>query len=309
MSDDPLREPIIAAGEALARAIAQELPGLSAGALGWLRALTTTGRPADYFLHSRRFPVVRLPFWAVEDRLPDPVLLGDVLRSTMAGYWFVRLVDDLVDREARAPLGLLPLSAFLHTEFEGGFRRHFPATSPFWPVFRQRWLRLADATTITAAAPTAEDLVERATATIGAAAIPLCALTLAAGVPERFEPWAAAVDGLARVEQLVDDLVDWQSDHDRRQPNILLAEGTRRVGSEALPGWVVREGFRWGLDQARRAIDRVDLVVAGLGSAPLSEFLRGRRAALEALDAETAAGLAQLGALAASFPDPAPPSR
>lgn len=308
MLDDPLREPILAAGAALERAIAEELPGLSAGARGWLRALTTTGRPADYFLHPRRFPVVRLPFWAVEDRPPDPALLADVVRSTMAGYWFVRLVDDSVDREARAPLELLPLSAFLHTEFEGGFRRHFPATSPFWPVFRQRWLRLADATAITGAAPTAEDLFERATATIGAAVIPLRALTLAAGVAERFEPWAAAVDGLAPAEQLLDDLVDWQSDHDRHQPNILLAEGARRVGPDALPGWVVREGFRWGLDQARHAIDRVELAVAGLGSAPLSEFLRGRRAALETLDAETAAGLAQLGALAACFPDPAAPS-
>lgn len=311
MREDLLREPILTAAVALEEAIGRELPGLAPRARSWLRALSTTGRPADYFLHPRRFPVVRLPWWAVEDRPLDPALLGDVVRSTLAGYWFVRLIDDLVDHEPRTPVGLLPLTAFLHTEFEGGYRRHFAADSPFWPVFRERWLRLADATLAGGAGPTPEptpeQLGERAVATIGAVVIPLRALTLSARVPERFEPWAAVVEELARAEQLIDDLTDWQVDHERGQPNLLLAEGARRTGRDGVPGWVVREGFRLGLAQARQALERAAPAAARLGSASLAGFLDGRRAAVDALEAETAPGLAQLAALAAVFPDRAAP--
>jgi hypothetical protein len=301
---DPLTPAIHRAADALGAAIARELPTLAPRALGWLRALTTTGRPADYFLHPRRFPVVRLPWWSVEDRPPDPALLDDVVRGTMAGYWYVRLVDDLVDREPRTPVEVLPLAAFLHLEFEGAWRRHFPAESPFWPVFRARWLALADSTAPAADDPGPDALVARAAATIGAVVIPIRALTLAAGVPARFGPWAAAAEALARAEQLLDDLTDWHTDHERGQPNVLVALGAREVGHAAVPGWVAREGFRRGLGLAAAALDRAAPLVAALGSEGLDGFLAARRAALAELAADTAAGLDALEALARAFPGP-----
>lgn len=301
-TDDPLDHLIETAAADIEHAITGGMPGLADRAVAWLRSLTTTGRSGDYFRHPRRFPMLRLPWWAVQDRPVEDALLADVVRSTMAGYWLVRLLDDLVDREPRTPAELLPLSVLLQLEFMAGYERRFPPHSPFWVLLRDRWLRLADATVAPGPSPTPDDLLARSRATIGAVVIPLRALTLAASVPERFEPWAEAVERLAEIEQTIDDLTDWQVDFERGQPNILLAEGARRVGS-GLPAWVVREGWRVGLDLARALIDRARPGLMALGSAPLVAFVEARCAALDDLDAAIRPGLAQLAALAAVFPD------
>lgn len=302
---DPLDPLIEAAATEIERAIAREMPGLAARARSWLRSLTTTGSIGDYYRHPRRFPMLRLPWWAVRDRAVARSLLADVVRSTMAGYWFIRLLDDLVDGDPRARPDLLPLSALLHLEFQAGYQRHFPPDSPFWELFRTRWVRLADATARPATDASPEDLLARARATIGAVVIPLRALTFAAGVPERFEAWADGVERLAEIEQVIDDLTDWQVDFERGQPNVLVALGLRRGGG-AIPAWVVREGFRVGLDLGETLIDRARGPVAALDNGPLLAFLEGRRAALAELDAQTRPGLAQFAALSAVFPERSP---
>ena len=309
MTSDSLVDELVEAGATrLERAIRTETPTLAGPALEWMRSLTLTGRLADYFRHPFRFPMLRLPGWAVEPEAPyHRELLADTTYSTMAGYYHIRLLDDLVDRQPGPPLELLPLAALFHTEFQSAYLPHFSAESPFWPVFRSRWLRLADATAVRPAPETDQvaALLTRATATVGAVVIPLRALTLGMGVPERFERWEPVVLELARIDQLIDDVLDWQPDAERNQPNLLLAEGTRRARpGEASAAWVVREGYRWGLAAVRERLDRLWPEAAALGSLPLLDFLASRRGAADTLKQETSAGLDQLASLALWFDSP-----
>ncbi|MCC7131150.1 MAG: hypothetical protein IT352_00820 [Gemmatimonadales bacterium] len=329
MTVDALVTDLVEAGAGRLEAVIRtEMPGSADRALRWLRGLTGSGRLADYFLHPTRFPMVRLPVWAIEAEAPSHrALVGDTIYSTMAGYYHIRLLDDVMDRMPEAPLELLPLAGLFHLEFQSAYQPHFPADSPFWSVFRTRWLRLADWTVprpagtaadgtaprpegdgvLGTALPTDPDageaLLERAGATVGAVVIPLRALTLGVGAPDRFVRWEPVVLALARVEQWIDDVVDWQQDLDRGQPNLLLAAGaTRARPGEATAVWVVREGYRWGLATARARLDELEPAARSLASAPLAAFLDRRRAALAALMARTEAGLDQLAALARSFP-------
>lgn len=305
---DLLSRAVEAGAARLEHALGSELPATAPAAFAWLRSLTAAGRLADYFRHPSRFPMLALPWWAAgPDRDDDFEFHADIVASTMAGYYYVRLIDDLVDRQPGVSINLLPLTALLHTEFETPYRRHFPPASPFWPLFRSAWLASADAMVPGAggSALSPEALLERATATIGAVVIPLRAVTLATGVADRFEPWREVVFDLARAEQLLDDLVDWQVDCDRSLPNILLAEAGRRSRpDEAAPAWMVREGYRWGLTAVKERLAALAGPVAALGSAPLAEFLAARVRAVSALEEQTGAGLAQFAALAEAFGRP-----
>jgi hypothetical protein len=146
-------------------------------------------------------------------------------------------------------------------------------------------------------------LEDRAAATVGAVLIPLRALTLGVGASERFHQWEPVVLELARIEQLIDDVVDWQQDAEAGQPNRLVAEAARRAEpGEAPAAWVIRAGYRWGLDTARMRLDRLEPLAVGLGSVPLLGFFAARREAVASLERATAAGLAQLASLAPLFP-------
>lgn len=305
-TDDVLAGLIRRAAERVETGIRRETPGLAPAAFRWIGSLSPSGSLADYFSHTSRFPMLALPWWATgpdrESRLDFHL---DVVTSTMAGYCYVRLIDDLVDRQPGAMVELLPLTALLHTEFQSGYQRHFPPESPFWPVFRTAWLASADAMVAsgTAAAESPEGLLERATATIGAVVIPLRAVTLASGRPERFDAWRQMVQELARIEQLIDDVVDWHADYERSLPNILLAEAVRRARpGEVVAAWVMREGYLWGLRAARERIDRALTGPAGaLGSEPLVSFLSARAEAVSDLEAQTVKGLSQMAGLADVF--------
>ena len=309
MADDRFDSYIAAGAERLEASLGAEAPALAMGGLAWLRSLTRTGRLADYFRHPNRFPVLRLPWWAVESAAAEPScerpdLVGDITYGSMAGYYYIRLIDDLVDHDPGVSLDLLPLAAFFHTEFHGIYHRHFPPDSEFWPVFRTRWLRLADAMVarIEPGADPAESLLRRATATIGAVVIPLRALTLGFGVPERFPRWEPVVLELARIEQLIDDLVDWQVDLERDLPNLLLVEGVRRARhGEPVAAWVVREGYGWGLEAAGNRISALHEAAAAFDSPSLLEFLALRQAFLRGLETETGPGRAAFAALAKEF--------
>ncbi len=297
-------ELVEAGAERLEATLRAGMPGSADRAMTWLRGLTVSGRLADYFLHPTRFPMVRLPVWAIEpEARHHRALVADTIYSTMAGYYHIRLLDDVMDRMSEAPLDLLPLAALFHLEFQSAYQPHFPADSPFWAGFRDRWLRLADWTVPRPGTAATGPLLERAGATVGAVLIPLRALTLGVGAGGRFDRWEPMVLELARIEQWIDDVVDWQQDLARGQPNLLLAAGTDRVhAGEGPAAWVVREGYRWGLATAQRRLDELAPTARALGSAPLDAFLVSRHRALADLAERTAAGLDGLASLARIFP-------
>ena len=66
-------------------------PVLGAHADRWMRGLAGDAPPERYFLHPQAFPAVLLP-WLLEAairRQPSRSFQGDVVYSTVAGYYFV----------------------------------------------------------------------------------------------------------------------------------------------------------------------------------------------------------------------------
>src|SRR5207245_2891050 len=75
---------------------------------------------------------------------PSVSFQRDVVYSTVAGYYFVRLTDDLMDGEpVAAPV--VPLLIVLHAEFEETYHRHFPASHAFWDVLARSSYQVAEA--------------------------------------------------------------------------------------------------------------------------------------------------------------------
>jgi len=303
LHDETFAPIVEAAADRLTTVLARDTPALGVRVLPWLASLSRTGKLADYFLHPRRFPMLLLPWWAVDGTRSreDHSFHEDVARSTMAGYCYIRLLDDVMDRRGTPGLDLLPAAGVFHFEFQNAYHRHFASDSPFWTLFRDRWLRAADQTAA-GSAPDAGELDQRAEATLGPVLIPIAAACMHAGVPERFEAWRPVVLELARLEQFVDDVLDWQDDAARGQPNLVLAQAARRMRKgETLLTWVVREGYAWALDTARTR------VAAAMGSAErlrndgLGKFVAARAALIEELAADTAPGLDQLAGLAKVF--------
>lgn len=304
MPEDPILSGLIeGAAMALERTLATGLPSLTVRIEGWRHQLVASGRLADYFDHPSRFPILAIPWWAAGDGPRDLAFHADIVASTVAGYCYVRLLDDLIDRHPAASVELLPVTALLQTEFQGRYQRHFPADSPFWEVFRTAWYASADAMVPPPNADPAR-LLERATSTIGAVLIPLRAVTLASGDPGRYDGWREVVLELARIEQLLDDVVDWQVDFERGLPNALLGYAARHGATTDAPAWVVREGYRWGLAQVRGRLNALDGAVHRLGSPDLAGFVARRITVVNALEGQTAPGLSQLAALAAVFDPP-----
>jgi hypothetical protein len=303
LHDEAFGRIVDAAAGRLTDTLTRETPALGARVIPWLESLSRTGKLSDYFLHPRRFPMLLLPWWAADGTRSreDPRFHEDVARSTMAGYCHIRLLDDLMDGRGTPGLDLLPAAGVFHLEFQSAYQRHFVPDSPFWTLFRDRWLRAADGT-VAGSAANAVALGDRAEATLGPVLIPIAAACFHAGVPDRFEEWRPVVLELARLEQLIDDVFDWQDDDARGQPNLVLAEAAQRVRKgETTLAWVIREGYAWALDAARARAATAMVSAERLRNEGLSRFVAARAELIGEIAADTAPGLAQLAGLAKAF--------
>ena len=296
--DEVLTRLITRAAERLDHTLESETPAVASALLPWLQTLTTSGRLVDYFTHPRRFPMLLLPWWAAEvagSRGAED-FHGDVVYSTMCAYCQVRLMDDVVDRRGEPGLELIPATAVLHTECLYPYLRHFPAEAPFWPYYRSRWLAATNAAIeVPGRNLTIAELGERAVDRIGPATIPLAAVLWHAGRAELIDPWCRFTLGLARVEQLLDDLTDWHHDAERGQSNVLLAEGARHVTpDEPAEAWVIREGLLWALDSAAGSLTPLRAEAAALGSEAVGGFLDHRADLIAKTRRELEPGVRQL---------------
>ena len=219
----------------------------------WLRRLSPTSNPADYFLQVRTLPILSFPGWVQEglDLRIDPAFQNDLAYSTIAGYCHIRLLDDIVDGDLAGDPSLLPAAGFFHSEFQQAYARWFPPEHPFWGHFTALWFGAAEAAvadtelaTITSAS--FRDISARK---VSPAKIPIVATCLHHHRPESFRAWLDACDRLGAIAQMTDDLFDWQDDieHPERTTYFLSEAERRRDPGEPVAAWVLREGFGWGV--------------------------------------------------------------
>jgi hypothetical protein len=253
-------------------------PQLAARVTAWLRRLSPTDDPADYFRQPRLCPILTMPAW-VEESLAgaaDDAFQRELVYSTIAGYCHIRLIDDVMDGDAAADVNLLPASGFFHSEFTGTYARQFEPGHAFWPAFEALWFGAAEGAVVDAGLPgvTPEQFRAVSAQKVSPARIPIVAVCLRHERPDALVAWLDAAGALGEVAQLTDDVLDWREDLARGAATFFLSEAERRRGTgEGVTAWILREGFDWGVAELHDRYRRLHRQAEALGSAGLASHL------------------------------------
>ena len=281
-------------------------PMLAAHAQAWMRALAHGAAPEEYFLRVQAFPVVLLPWW-LDTRInlaPSLAFQRDVVYSTINGYYFVRLIDDVMDADQPVSPAVLPALTFFHSEFEQIYFRYFPSGHPFWSDLRQISLMSSEMASVDAGLAEIDRnrFLAVSARKVAGAKVPISAVCHRYGRVDLLEPWFELVDGLGRWHQMLNDIQGWSRDLQSGHRTYFLCQAERRAGSrEAVATWVVHEGLGWGIAELEAWMNEMDATARRLDCPPLDAYLAERRRLLARDWQALVANLDTLRELAAAF--------
>jgi hypothetical protein len=268
----------------------------------WICSLSPTDQPSGYFTQQAMFPMLWLPAWMAKSwDAWDQQFQSDLVYSTINGYYFIRLLDNVMDDHSTVERELLPMAAFFHSEFQGVYQRYFESAHPFWRSFDSLWIGSAEAVACEA---TLHDLDfaafrEVIVGKLSAAKVPMVAAHYFYGERSALKPWLQFSDSLAQWWQFLDDLMDWHADHQRGITTYFLCEAQRRKrGDESVHRWVAREGFQWGLETLTSWMTELHAMASYLACPEIQSFLEDRTFMLQAIAAEMMPGMQGLEHLA-----------
>lgn len=305
--------------ECLDRAIARlpqtcsQAPAAAEALLSWISRLSPTGNPRDYYDGGRVVMFV-LPWW-LEKRIrptPDLRFQQQLVDSTVSAYYFVRLIDNVMDEDGVEERRLLPLLAILHSNFVRAYAELFPAGAPFWDHFDRYWSATVEATIRDKALTqlSADDFAKVAARKASGVKVPMAAVCCHYSRLDLLEPWCAFYDQYACWLQMANDTFDWVRDLRDGNVTFFLSEGSRqRRDGESVPGWVVRRGFAWGIHWLEDTMRNVRRHAEGLSSPELVRFLDYRESEARQQGLELGSQLKELVAVADVFEPIATESR
>ncbi len=294
--DPALGQTLDAAVARICEALQQSMPLAGGEIIAWMRQLAGGGEPQAYFHHLRGSPMFLFP-WYLEKHIHserDPSLQFDLVYSTINGYYWIRLIDNLIDGQSTNEMELLPALGFFHTEFQRTYQKHFPAEHPFWNYFATVWFHSADVTMKDSRTTDLdrEQFVQIAAQKICAIKIPLAAVCYIHSRAELIPAWANFVDLFGCWHQMYNDLFHWYEDFTLHTPTYFLSEAARRKEiEESVPDWVIREGFAWGSNILGTWMQELQLRATELQNHDLSKYLTFRGDFLHREVEETQAAL------------------
>jgi hypothetical protein len=251
----------------------------------WMADLSPSGKPGEYFLQPRAFPLLQLPWWAARSlpAEPDQKFLADVIYSTINGYYYIRLLDNLMDDHATMESDILPGTAFFHTEFQRVYQEYFEFSHPFWEIFRSAWFSTNDAVTHEAHLHTVDRVAfEQVTvAKLTAARIPVVAVALRHEMGQRLRNWEEFTLALARFSQMEDDLSDWHNDLKRAKTSYFLTQASHQSDFESIEKWVICGGLQREMENLQRELSSLRQLASGLNSPDVDHYLDGREIILQ----------------------------
>jgi hypothetical protein len=257
-------------------------PGLAKEADIWTRELSRTGKARDYFNGGRSI-LLLLPRFLREvcQRAPDRAFESDLAYSTINAYYFVRLIDDVVDGSPAARPHLLPLLGFLHAEFQSTYARYFQPDNAFWERFHFTWVKMADSIAEQArlSSLTSNDFLRISAGKSSGIRIPLAAVCEFYSRPDLLESWCVFFDAFAIWSQMLDDMLDWVRDYSQASTTWFLSEARRRKRrDEPVSAWILREGIEWGFAHAASQLRALRDIAAELKNENLIRYLDYREA-------------------------------
>lgn len=305
MYDQELSNVITVAFSRLDTVLEQSGSFVAQPVLSWIKGLAETAQPEDYFKHPRAFPMLLIPWW-VEKALQDPdtSFQTDLVYSTVNGYYYIRLIDNLMDGDATVETNLLPALNIFHSQFQLPYQRYFEHDHPFWEFFCTVWFASADVTMQDASLTD----IDRAHFTRVAAQktcavkIPLAAVCYRYDHPELVSPWAEFVNLFGCWHQMQNDLFDWRRDMQYQTRTYFLSEAERQKRSdETVAEWVVRGGFAWGVETLEVWMAKLRSLARRLASPDLGTYLEARESMMRKREEEVRHGLQNVAKLLALF--------
>ena len=281
--DPILEQAIINSVRRLEKTLTQKVPLSKSYIRDWLKYLSGTEDPADYYRHVPISPMFWFP-WFLERALtqtPHPALQADLVDSTVNGYYYIRLIDNLADHHATVDLELLPVLGIFHTQFQLPYQKYFDHTHPFWEFFSTTWFHSADVTIIDTRSMQQDQtqFMEIAAQKICAIKIPLAAVAYFYNHSELIQPWSQLVDDFGRWHQMYSDLFHWHEDLSQGVTTYFLSEAQKRkTTNESLADWVLRKGFQWGLQVLDNWMIDVQRQARQLNNNDLAHYLAYRQA-------------------------------
>jgi hypothetical protein len=272
----------------------------------WMIDLSRTDDPTDYYRHPAAFPLLALPRWfaAATDVPPDRAFELEVVRSSVSGYYYIRLIDNVMDKEATDEKRMLPILSILHTNFTRPYSNLFPFGHPFWSDFESCWFAAAEATVKDAFLQqiTLAEFRGICSKKISAARIPILAAAHRYDCILEAAPWLEAIDDLAAWHQMANDLFGWKKDFNTGIKTYFLSEGMRQKDpAKPIEAWVVQGGFDWGAELLESWMTDLKQKVSRLSSPGFESFLAARHAAFLQRSAKVSKGLMGLRSLASAF--------
>jgi hypothetical protein len=246
-------------------------------------------QPWRYFQHPQAFPMFLLPYWMEQHILGDaptryPDLHTDLAYSNVAIYYYIRLLDDVIDDDPRADTKLIAAAAGLHTQWHGVFHKYFPHGHPFWVDFTALWhetndlvLQEADATAMSQA-----DYLNISGQKVHGAKIPLIAVNHLYDRMDVYNTWMPFYTRFAQWHQMINDVIWWLGDFEAGRHTYFMTEAHAQsaAAGQSVPQWVASVGFDWALALMNTWYTEAYGMAQALDCPPLLEYLRARRAIL-----------------------------
>jgi hypothetical protein len=199
--------------------------------------------------------------------------------SSINGYYFVRMLDNISDDHSPQDLPLLPMVAFFHSKFQSVYSRWFAPNNPFWECFDSLWIGMADATVRSALIQSVseDDFVATSAEKIAAVKIPVAAVCFHYQRPDLLGPWMEFYSRFACAHEMLDDLCDWHEDLNERRATLLLSHASqRKKPEESIESYLVTEGWEWGYKRMQSWMAEARGLAHGLGSDRLERFVQYR---------------------------------
>jgi hypothetical protein len=246
----------------------------------WLVYLAGSKRPEDYYLRRGDLPMFLFP-WFLEKSQgnTDTVFMRERVFSTLNGFYYIRLLDDITDHHALSEVSLLPALGFFHTQFQSPYQKYFAADHAFWHFFRRVWFHSADVTMrdLRFRQINRRQFMQIAAQKTCAVKIPVAGVAFQYGQADVLGRWSQFIDVYGCWHQMSNDMFHWHEDLSLGTATYFLSEAAgRKRKSETIPDWVMREGFEWGLHDLDQWMGQAQELAGELECADLVHYLQYR---------------------------------
>lgn len=265
----------------------------------WMRKLSENIRAETYFTHPHAFPLLLFPWWmeTIYEKNHDIDFQKTLVYSSMSGYYFIRIVDDIMDEVESKYTKFLPLAALLHSQFQYSYSKYFAHDHPFWEIFEKYWILSSESAIKDSALKdiSLSDFREVASKKVCAGKIPLYAVALKAGHFGIPEGWGRLFDIFSMWHQMNNDFVDWNRDMLKNRNTYILSEAARRKGSsESIALWMCREGAPHIIKLMQEWMNEMIDISTRLNCPKMEAYLRGRDSMSAFISDDILTGMKQL---------------